>query len=325
VPDVSGVLRASRDRTNRPSVGTDTSIRDDHAGRGSYINYQKDLGISSTDEYAEGLREDNKNFDSWYTTNKATLDKYKTDIDTSYNSAVDQMSKIPKTVNEGVETSWNDFEKGFVNIVVYKNGDTLPTIKIGTKTQTPVYDIYNPSPIPQTPEPTPTSITYRLPREIAKELKTQLGSNKDIQMTDWTGSAAKTLLIKANPILIEGGIKPTSFVDYAKASNYVFAANGAEDQNPVGSLTRSLTRIQNDLYKQFYTASVPKITEQLAGIYKQFGEAETGYNKGLTDYNTNLDKLTSAQNTRANSVSNIKETQDSRSQAMEDVLANIQF
>jgi hypothetical protein len=178
------------------------------------------------------------------------------------------MSKIPKTVDEGVANAWSDYEKSFVDVIIYNKNSELGQEQYSTQ---------------------------RLPKEVAD---------------DYARHAS--------------GIDYTLYITKPDGENKIFI--GANPENGLHSqIVEDLGIYSNEVYQQFYTASVPKVTEQLANIYKQFGDMQVDYNKGVNSYTSNLSTLTSSKDTRVADANRLIQDQADRSQVMEDVLANIQF
>lgn len=112
----SGVLRGAR--TSSEMTGQDTRLagnRMEHVSRGSYINYYDDLGVSTTEDAAIGIRKSEKEYNTRVSEAQGRIDAENARIQAEYEKSRQQLEEQrPENINvEGVlNEAWEVYTTG---------------------------------------------------------------------------------------------------------------------------------------------------------------------------------------------------------------------
>jgi len=130
----SGMLRGARAETGEGARSGNTN-RGSHVGRGTYVDYYKDIGISTTKEGAKQFKDTKAAHDAAVAAAQAEIDAANQQVESQYaagQSAIkDASGKIPE-FNKALQTAWKTSTSDFVKVNVVKQDGKGGYITEGT-------------------------------------------------------------------------------------------------------------------------------------------------------------------------------------------------
>ncbi len=135
-----GMLRNTGLRAARGEMDTGTGIRRDagnpmrqqHVGRGTFVNWYEDLGISTTEPAAVQIRKEEADFASKIAEREGKINEARNRVSAAQ-SQIDARRKeiegveIPE-LEGAVETSWNQFKSTLTPVRVIGRGDQIEAV-----------------------------------------------------------------------------------------------------------------------------------------------------------------------------------------------------
>lgn len=124
-PVRQGVLRDDRGKTSIGNQDTRQGFgREQHTGRGNYINYYDDLKLSTTPENAQLIRKQESDFNSEVATNQNKIKEAEGVLSSQYAEQQAKLAAAERDLpgfNEALKDSWKKQQKSFVSVNVVRN------------------------------------------------------------------------------------------------------------------------------------------------------------------------------------------------------------
>lgn len=133
-----GMLRNTGVRAARESVDTGQGVkrvgdtgRAEHMGRGTFINWYDDLGISTTRPRADQMREQEKQWQSSYEERSGKVQEVRGKVDSAYGELEGKQKEVNKamasipSLDSAVNKAWGSFKSTLTPVRVVGKGDVV--------------------------------------------------------------------------------------------------------------------------------------------------------------------------------------------------------
>lgn len=137
---MAGLLRNTRLRSQRESIDTGQGVqrtagdtqREAHVGRGTFVNWYDDLGISTTRPAADGIRKEEDAFKRQVAEKEAEISSVRGKLNSAYGEVNAQASQLAGTklpqLNTAVEKAWGGFKSTLTPVRVMGPNDTIEAV-----------------------------------------------------------------------------------------------------------------------------------------------------------------------------------------------------